>query len=161
MDNIKINEEKDADLPISVEESGALSVVPPSEIVEVKKRDKRNRKKKEPRALAILSLIFTSLSLPFALIGLIPVQIFFILLGLIFYVVDRKKNGKRGVSLIGMVCTLATFIVIFVTLVYSILLFCFGIYTVYINPEPYNFIMGTFKGFISWFLGIFGINLNF
>ena len=108
-----------------------------------------------------MSLIFSILSLPCAFLGLIPFQVFFILLGFVLYVIDRKKNGKRGVSLFGMVCTLATFIVIFVTLVYSILLLGIGIYTVYINPEPYNFVTGTFKGLISWFLGLFGINIGF
>lgn len=122
---------------------------------------KVTKRKKPARTLTIFSIIFTALSLPCALIGFVPLQALFIVLGLVFYIVDRKKNGKRGISLFGMVCTLVTFVVIFVTLVYSFILLGIGIYTVYVNPEPYNFVMGTFKGLISWFLGIFGINFNF
>ena len=159
MDDIKLNNEE-LNL-VTKDSTGELYNPLPSEIEVVNKSANNKKRKKEPRALTMLSLIFTAASLPCALLGLIPFQIFFILLGLVFYIVDRKKNGKRGISLFGMICTLVTFIVIFMTLVYSILLLGFGIYTVYINPEPYNFVMGTFKGFISWFLGIFGINLSF
>ena len=158
MDDIKLDYEEQA--LVSTPSSGELSLEPKEQTV-AKKHSKNKKIKKEPRTLTVLSLIFTLISVPCALIGLIPFQIFFILLGFVFYVVDRKKNGKRGVSLFGMVCTLATFIVIFVTLVYSVLLLGIGIYTVYINPEPYNLVTGTIKGIISWFLGLFGINISF
>ena len=159
MDDIKLkNEECDF---LTTQSSGELEVTEQKSPAVVKKSAKNKKRKKQPRALTVLSLIFSILSLPCAFLGLIPFQIFFILLGFVLYVIDRKKNGKRGVSLFGMVCTLATFIVIFVTLVYSILLLGIGIYTVYINPEPYNFVTGTFKGLISWFLGLFGINIGF
>lgn len=144
---------------ITVAEPSALTVPEPSEAVPYKKSKKK--KEKKPRALVITSLIFTSLSLACALIGLVPFQILFIALGLLFYIIDRVKNGKRGVSLFGMICTLVTFVIIGITLFYCVILLCVGIYTVYINPEPYNFVMGTLKGFVSWFLGLFGINFSF
>ena len=122
---------------------------------------KTSKKSKPPRALTILSLVFAIASLPFAFLGLVPFQIMCLALGLVFYIVDRRKNGKRGISLFGMICTLVTFVVIFITLVYSFILLGIGIYTVYVDPEPYNFVMGTLKGFVGWFLGIFGINFNF
>ena len=134
----------------------------PNELTVVKKPSKKSKKvKKEPCVLTVLSLIFTILSIPCAFSGLILFQVFFILLAFILYVVDRKKNGKRGVSLFGMVCTLATFIIIFITLVYSVLLLGIGIYTVYINPEPYNLVSGAIKNVISWVLSLFGINISF
>ncbi|MBQ4108084.1 MAG: hypothetical protein IJC80_01645 [Clostridia bacterium] len=144
---------------ITVAEPSALTVSEPSEAVPYKKSKKK--KEKKPRALVITSLVFTSLSLACALIGLVPFQILFIALGLLFYIIDRVKNGKRGVSLFGMICTLVTFVIIGITLFYCVILLCVGIYTVYINPEPYNFVMGTLKGFVSWFLGLFGINFSF
>lgn len=144
---------------ITVAEPSALTVPEPSEAVPYKKSKKK--KEKKPRALVITSLVFTSLSLACALIGLVPFQILFIALGLLFYIIDRAKNGKRGVSLFGMICTLVTFVIIGITLFYCVILLCVGIYTVYINPEPYNFVMGTLKGFVSWFLGLFGINFSF
>lgn len=144
---------------ITVEEPSALTVPEPSKAVPYKKSKKK--KEKKPRALVITSLVFTSLSLACALIGLVPLQILFIALGLLFYIIDRVKNGKRGVSLFGMICTLVTFVIIGITLFYCVILLCVGIYTVYINPEPYNFVMGTLKGFVSWFLGLFGINFSF
>lgn len=144
---------------ITVSEPSALTVSEPSEAVPYKKSKKKKGKK--PRALVITSLVFTSLSLACALIGLVPFQILFIALGLLFYIIDRAKNGKRGVSLFGMICTLVTFVIIGITLFYCVILLCVGIYTVYINPEPYNFVMGTLKGFVSWFLGLFGINFSF
>ena len=143
---------------ITVAEPSALAVPEPSEAVPYKKSKK---KEKKPRALVITSLVFTSLSLACALIGLVPFQVLFIALGLLFYIIDRAKNGKRGVSLFGMICTLVTFVIIGITLFYCVILLCVGIYTVYINPEPYNFVMGTLKGFVSWFLGLFGINFSF
>ncbi len=167
MTNIIINGESTVkDVPavtepsdITVAEPSALTVPEPSEAVPYKKSKKK--KEKKPRALVITSLIFTSLSLACALIGLVPFQILFIALGLLFYIIDRAKNGKRGVSLFGMICTLVTFVIIGITLFYCVILLCVGIYTVYINPEPYNFVMGTLKGFVSWFLGLFGINFSF
>ncbi len=144
---------------ITVAEPSALTGPEPSEAVPYKKSKKK--KEKKPRALVITSLVFTSLSLACALIGLVPFQILFIALGLLFYIIDRAKNGKRGVSLFGMICTLVTFVIIGITLFYCVILLCVGIYTVYINPEPYNFVMGTLKGFVSWFLGLFGINFSF
>ena len=144
---------------ITVAEPSALTAPEPSEAVPYKKSKKK--KEKKPRALVITSLVFTSLSLACALIGLVPFQILFIALGLLFYIIDRVKNGKRGVSLFGMICTLVTFVIIGITLFYCVILLCVGIYTVYINPEPYNFVMGTLKGFVSWFLGLFGINFSF
>lgn len=172
MKDIILNEERDACAPIEVDLSSEVVACEPSEVVpcepceleatkEAEHALTKKSKEKQPKALVILSIVFTSLSLLCAISGIIPLQLLFIALGLIFYMVDRKKNGKRGIPLLGMVCTLATFVIIFITLVYSILLLCFGIYTVYINPEPYNFVMGIIKGIISWFLGIFGINFNF
>ena len=118
MDDIKLNNEEQAldnappSYEIIVAESKELTVLEPQELTVAEKPSKKN--KKAPRALTTLSLVFTLLSLPCALFGLVPFQIFFIFLGFILYVIDRKKNGKRGISLFGMVCTLATFIIIFI-----------------------------------------------
>ena len=166
MKDIILNEEKDSSSVLPGCNSDAIIKRETSELDKTENNEpiplKANKKKtKQPRTLVILSLIFTIISIPCALLGLLPFQLLFLGLGLIFYIIDRKKNGKRGISLFGMICTLVTFIIIFTTLVYSFLLLGIGIYTVYINPEPYNFVMGTLKGFVSWFLGLFGINFSF
>lgn len=171
MENIILNEEgKELDIslvPNGTDRNEASTRVPvPAEQDKMQTVEKNapvttKKRKKQARALVIFSIIFTSLSLPCGMLGLVPFQLIFVLLGLLFYVIDRKKNGKRGISLFGMICTLVTFIMIFVTLIYSILLLGIGIYTKYVNPEPYNFVMGSLKGLGAWFLGIFGINFNF
>lgn len=115
--------------------------------------------KKKGKVLATLSLIFSIASIPCLFTGLIPFQIVFLIAALIFHAIDRKVNGKRGVSVFSMVCTIVTFIMIFSTLTYCTILFAFGMYTAFVNPEPYNAIMGALKSALDSVLGIFGVTL--
>ncbi len=119
------------------------------------------KKIKKPKALVILSLVFAGLSVLSALVGLLPLQIFFLALSLIFHMIDRNKNGKRGLSLFSMICTIFTFVIIFITLTYCIILFSFGMYTAFVDDTAYNFIMDTIKSVISFIAGLFGINITF
>lgn len=154
---------------LSTNQETALACTPSKEdcaIVEVKKEETAlttttKAKVKNPKKLAIASLVLALVSVPCALVGLVPLQIFLLALSLIFYMVDRNLNGKRGLSLFSMICTIITFVIIFITLTYCIILFSFGMYTAFINPEPYNFIMDTVKSIISFIAGIFGITTNF
>lgn len=129
------------------------------DIVPVEK--KKEVKQKNPKGLAIASLVLAILSIPCAISGFIPFQILFLTISLIFYMIDRNVNGKRGLSLFSMICTIVTFVVIFITLTYCIILFSFGMYTAFINDAPYNFIIDTIKSVISFVAGIFNININF
>ena len=152
---------------LSNNQEAAIVCVPSNDecaLVEVKKEEIAPETKEEvknPKKLVIASLVLALASLPFALIGLVPLQILLLALSLVFYMIDRNINGKRGLSLFSLICTIITFIIIFITLTYCIILFSFGMYTAFINPEPYNFIMDTLKSVISFIAGIFGINTNF
>ena len=156
---------------LSTNQETALACVPSKEecaLVEIKKEDTaltnvdtKQKKVKNPKKLVIASLVLALVSVPCALVGLVPLQIFLLALSFIFYMVDRNINGKRGLSLFSMICTIITFVIIFITLTYCIILFSFGMYTAFINPEPYNFIMDTIKSVISFISGIFGITTNF
>lgn len=156
---------------LSTNQETALACAPSKEecaLVEIKKEDTaltnidtKQNKVKNPKKLVIASLVLALVSVPCALVGLVPLQIFLLALSFIFYMVDRNINGKRGLSLFSMICTIITFVIIFITLTYCIILFSFGMYTAFINPEPYNFIMDTIKSVISFIAGIFGITTNF
>ena len=74
--------------------------------------------------------------------------------------VDRNLNGKRGLSLFSMICTIITFVIIFITLTYCIILFSFGMYTAFMVNKVELSVNDAYKNYTENDSGLLLKQLN-